>query len=135
MAEVAGKSLYFMLNAVDLSAFIKSVDFGRGVGTFDTSAGGDSAETSIPTLKNCTIRIGGAWDTSVAASSLNAELEAAYGVAKDWIYGPGGSTAALRKFNGSGFIVDLNIPADVGGGVEWSATIQVTGDVTVGVFA
>ena len=134
MAEVAGKSLHFTLNAIDLSAFIKSVDFGRGVGTFDVSAGGDGSEHSIPTLKNSTIRIGGAWDTSVAASSLNAELEAAYGVAKDWIYGPGGSGAGGRKFNGSGFITDLSIPADVGGGVEWSATIQVTGDVTVGTF-
>ena len=113
---------------------ITALEAGRGVGTFDVSAGGDSSEHSIPTLKNCTIRIGGAWDTSVAASSLNAELEAAYGVAKNWIYGPGGSTASTRKFSGSGFITDLSIPADVGGGVEWSATIQVTGDVTVGVF-
>ena len=93
-----------------------------------------NSQTFIPTLKNCTIRIGGAWDTVVAAGSLNAALEAAYGVVVAWIYGPGGTTAGYRKFNGNGFVTDISIPTDVGGGAEWSATIQVTGDVTVGVY-
>ena len=134
MAEVAGKNLYFSLGGTDLSAYIKSVDFHRSVGTFDTSAGGDSSETSIPTLKNCTIRLAGAWDDSIAAASLNDELESYYGVSAAWEYGPTTNTATERKFSGNGFIIDLDIPADVGGGVEWTATIQVSGDVAAGAF-
>lgn len=134
MAEVAGKSLYFMLNAVDLSSFIKSVDLPRSIGTAEVTAGGDNSQVFIPTLKGATISIGGPWDDSVAGGGLNAILEGAFGVSVAWIYGPGGSTAGKRKFSGNGFITSLSIPSSVDAAVEWSATIQVSGDVTVGTF-
>jgi len=131
MARKAGKDVVLRQGANDLSQYVADVRFDRDVASLEVTGGGDSSRKYIPGLKGATMSVTFVWDDSVAAGSLNAVIEGAYGTEVAWEYGPGGSATGQRKFTFNGFVSRVGVPLSVDGRVEMPVDIQISGDVTV----
>lgn len=137
MAFTSGKSAQFQLDnnagaLQDLSTYTTSVSVPFAVDSHDTSAFGGTAHTFVPGLKNATISVegvldvGGVISTHFTAALANASLS--------FQIGPVGTTAGYPKYTGECIITSFDIGTPVDDKVTWSASLQVTGAVTVGTF-
>lgn len=133
MAFVSAKSAQFTLAATDISAYIDSVGgLDNNTDMLETTSFGATSKTFIGGLRNgSTIQISGKWDATLH-TTVNALLGSASSSA--WVYGPAGSTVSNVKFSGSCFVQSYEVSAQVADLVTWSATLQVTGNVTIGTY-
>lgn len=135
MAFIHGKGSAFLLDdstptLQDISNKLTSVDFPRTTDTAETSTLGNESKTYIVGLSDSTITIEGLWDTTI-----DAHLDGIRGNIQTFEYGPEGSTTGDIKYSGECIMTEYNPPASIDSAVTFSASFQVTGDVTRGTFA
>lgn len=137
MAFKAGTVSYFALDnasgtITNLSPYIDKVDVPQTTQQLDVSALGTGAKAFIPGLTNGdTIAISGPYDVTIHShiTGLKAAQEAGT-ASHSWIWGPGGSVSGQGKISAECLVAGYKLSTGVGGRVEWSADLQVTGAVT-----
>jgi hypothetical protein len=134
------KSAFFLANAantlVNLSPYCDSLTVPQSVTTVETSTFGTVSKSYIVAMSDGdTIAMNGPYDVTVHTqlTALKA-AQAAGSAAAAYIFGPGGSVAAQARSAGSVFLMAYNVSSGVGGRVEYTASLQVTGAVTNGTF-
>ena len=141
MAYKAGTVAFLKLDSaagalVDLSAYTDTHDFTTGRAMLDVTSFGTSAEVFISGVAQGQVfPIGGAYDAAVFGhfGSLLAAQDA--GTASHSIlWGPGGSVSGQAKVTAESLVSDFKLSLGVKGRVEWSATLQITGAVTLSTF-
>lgn len=134
MAFLHGKDGYFALGtysvpatASDISQYIEEVGFPQKVETGETTTFGNNSKTFVVGLRDGTISLKGKWD-----STHDAAFEAVLGFATAlaFNYGPGGNTSGYVSYTGNAFVTEYQPSTPVGDVVSWTATLQITGDVT-----
>lgn len=141
MAFKAGTVSKFYFNntaasVVDLSPYIDNLSYPQTVEMLDVSVLGTAAKAFINGLTDGdTISLSGPYDVTVHThmTALKAAQNAGSAAAA-FIWGPGGSVASQARSAGSAFVAQYSTSVGVGGRVEWSASLQVTGAVTNGTF-
>lgn len=133
MAFVAAKSAQFTLAGTDISAYTDTVSgVNNSTDMLETTAFGNTSKAFIGGLRNGDkITVSGKWD-----SALHSTVSALLGSANSsaWVFGPAGSTAGNAKFSGNCFVESYEVGATVAGLVTWSASLQITGNVTIGTY-
>jgi hypothetical protein len=85
-------------------------------------------------MSDATIEISGRWDDT-ASTGPDAVLKALKGTgANAFIYGPSGDTGGMVKITGNAILTNYSRSTPVGDVVAFSASFQVTGDVTETTF-
>ena len=141
MAFRAGTTSYFALHNVggtmiNLSQYIDSLTLPATTDTAEVSVFGTAAKVMI-TLQTGgeQISMSGPYDAPLATQLDNLKkAHAAGSAASAFIWGPGGSVASEYRVAGSVFVSNFEVSSSVGGRVEYSASLQVTGAVTTGTF-
>lgn len=128
-------SAFYLANAAaalqNLQPYIDNLSFPQTVAQLEVSAFGTNSKAFIPGLSDGdTIAISGPYASVVAThlGSLKA-VHAAGSAASGFIWGPGGSVAGQARVAGSVWLAGLTMSSGVGGRVEYSASLQVTGAV------
>lgn len=117
---------------VAISAFLTSVSIPLEVGAATVTTMGATAQSYIPALEDATISIEGRFHTTVHTQL--AALRRIPNVA--FVYGPAGSTATFPRYTGNCILTSYEVSgsADADDVVSFSAELQVTGPITIGVF-
>lgn len=143
MAGAHGKDAYFSLEDSagstlrNLSTYITNTIFSRSNDTHDTTTYGAEGHTFITGLTNGTIQIQGLYDTTASTGSLTV-LDSLMGldaVTLGWEFGPVGNANGAVKYSGECILQDLEISEPVADLITFSATLQISGDVTKGTFS
>lgn len=141
MAFKAGKTAYIALDnvagsPVDVSAYADSFDFPQPVDQLDTTTFGDSAKDMIPGLTDGgVVNVSGPLDVALGTFIASLKAAQAAGSTTSTVqFGPGGSVSGQIKVSAECYISAYNISVGVGGRVEYSASLQVTGAVTNGTW-
>lgn len=140
MAFRAGTVSWFALDTAagaltSLQPYLDNVTVPNSTEMLDVSVFGTQAKGFIPGLTNGdTINISGPYDVAAYTHLTNALGSSNAGATLTFMWGPGGSVAGQAKVQGECYIASLELPSTVGGRVEFSATLQVTGAVTLGTF-
>lgn len=132
MAFVHGKNSVFKVDDSggvlrDISAFCEDVDFPQPVDTAEVSTFGVTSKTFVAGLKAATINVSGSFDATVDAylagilGNVNTST---------FEYGPEGSTSGKIKYTGECWCTNYSVKSGIGGAVKFSASFQVTGNVT-----
>jgi hypothetical protein len=135
MAATHGKNSYFAVDDSgntlrDLSTYLKSGSGDQTTETVDVSVWGDDSKKYIQGLNDGQFQLEGVWD-----STVDGYLHGIKGAGeKDFEYGPIGDTGSNVKYSGKVLLTSYNISNDIGSEVRFSATLQVSGDVTRGTF-
>jgi predicted secreted protein len=130
MAAIHGKNAFLSVNAQPFSGYLKSTGLDTPTDMIDVTTFGNHSKIYIPGLEDGTIPLEGVWDATV--DGYVAAIKTAGSVA--FIYGPAGDTVGFVKYSGNAIISSYNINQDPTGEVKFSATLQINGDVTRGVF-
>lgn len=120
----------------DLSPYIDNFSAPQTIAQLETSAFGTSAKAFIPGLTDGdTLSMSGPYDVAMHThlTALKAAQNAG-SAAAGFIWGPGGSVAAQARVAGSCYVASYQLSSGVGGRVEYSASLQVTGAVANGTF-
>jgi len=140
MAFTHGKNAAFKLdNAAGtlqvLTAYLDSVDLNNSVDVSETTTMGAEAKTYLSAQSDATLSISGKFD-GTAVSGPHVVLSGLIGLetTSSFEYGPEGSTAGKQKLLGECFLTAYTVSAPVGDVVSFSADLQVTGAITVGVW-
>lgn len=141
MTFVHGKDIDFQLDdsagtlrtiKVDLNS-VSGLPGARGLS--ETTAFGDQGTRYIPGLANGTFQIAGHFNsaaTTGVTTVLNGLRTAT--ATSSFIYGPEGSATGKVKYTGECWLSEFSIDAAVADRVPVSATFQVDGVVTPGVY-
>lgn len=141
MAFKAGTtSAVFLANSAaalqNLSPYSDSFTWPQTTTTIDVSAFGTSAKAVIPSLTDGdTISMSGPYDVAIHThlTALKA-AQAAGSALAGIIWGPGGSVASQARVAGSVWVTSYSLTSGVGGRVDYSASLQVSGAVSNGTF-
>jgi hypothetical protein len=141
MAFKAGTtSAFYLANSAaalqNLSPYIDNLSYPQSVETIEVSAFGTAAKRFINGLTDGdTISFSGPYDVTVHTqlTALKA-AQSAGSAAAAFIWGPGGSVASEARSAGSVFLTQYSVSSAVGGRVEYSASLQVTGAVANATF-
>jgi len=111
----------------DISAYCNDVDFPQPVDTTETTTFGATSKTFVAGLKSATISISGNFDPAV-----DAILGGILGNANTstFEYGPEGGTSGKVKYTGECYCTSYGVKSGMGGAVTFSASFQITGNVT-----
>ena len=137
MAFKAGTtSAFYLANAAgalqNLSSYADNLSFPQSTDQLDVSTFGSASKGFIPGLQDGdTYSMSGPYDV-VIHTQLTAAKSA--GSLLGFIFGPGGSVAAQARTAGSVYVAQYSVSTSVGGRVEYSASLQVTGAVSNGTF-
>lgn len=137
MAFRAGTTTAFYLaNAAqalqNLSPYADNLSLPQSVEMLDVTAFGTAAKAMIPGLQDGdTLSMSGPYDV-VVHTQLTAAKSA--GSLLGFIWGPQGSVASQPRIAGSVYVSQYSVSAAVGGRVEYSASLQVTGALSNGTF-
>lgn len=116
----------------DVSAYADNFGWPQSVDTLETSVYGTAAKAFINGLTDGdTISLSGPLDPTLHTQLTG--LKAA-GSITPLQFGPMGSVATYPRVAGSVFVTQYQISTTVGGRVEYSASLQVTGAVSNGVY-
>lgn len=121
----------------DISSQLTNIAFSRSNDNHDSTTFGKEAHTFVNGLTNGTITLDGFWDKTASTGSATV-LDSLMGldtVTVGWEYGPEGGTAALVKYSGECVLASLDIAEPVADLVTFTAQLQISGDVTKGVFS
>lgn len=137
MAFRAGTTTAFYLaNAAqalqNLSPYADNISLPQSVEQLEVSAFGTAAKAFIPGLQDGdTLSMSGPYDV-VIHTQLTAAKSA--GSLLGFIWGPQGSVASQPRIAGSVYVAQYSVSSAVGGRVEYSASLQVTGALSNGTF-
>jgi len=135
MAFSHGKSAAISLDnnagdLTDIKGYCDSVDIQYSADTAEVSVLGNTHKGYVAGLKGATINLSGPWDPT-----LDAIMVAALGAEKSFAYGPAGSAEGAVKYSGECICTQYSPPTGVSSAATWSASLLVTGNVTVGTYA
>jgi len=137
MAFRAGTTTFIALDGVNgagtnVSRFADSFDWPQSVETQDVSAFGTAAKVFINGLTDGdTVSISGPHDAPMF--SLLTGVKAAQSAGSSTctiLWGPGGSVAGEARVTAEAWVKSVSLSSSVGGRVDLSASLQVTGAVT-----
>ena len=135
----AGTASYVLLDGVNgsgtnVSRFADNFSWPQSVETVDVSAFGTAAKANIPTLTDGdTISISGPADSAFFLQLAAIKSAQSAGSSTSTItWGPGGSVSGEIKIAAECWLTGLTVNSAVGGRVDMSASLQVTGAVTNG---
>jgi len=137
MAFKAGTtSAFYLANAANalqnLSAYADNLSLPQSTEQLDVSVFGSSSKAFIPGLQDGdTLTMSGPYDVVIHTQLTTAKSA---GSLLGFIFGPGGSVAAQARSAGSVYVQNYSVSTSVGGRVEYSASLQVTGAVTNNTF-
>jgi hypothetical protein len=142
MAPTHGKDTSFTLEDSaattprDLSTQLTSVAFSRQNDNHDTTCFGAEGHTFINGLTNGTCTIQGWWDAtaSTGAATVIDGLVGLDGVTLGAVYGPFGTTTGNIKYSFECILKSVDVSGPVADLVSFTAQLQISGDVTKGVF-
>lgn len=141
MAFKAGKDSWFALDNIAgtltvLSPYTDDTSVPRTVAQLEVSAFGTTPKAFITGLTDGdTISIKGPYDPTMFSHLANLKAGQAAGSASStYMYGPGGSVSGQAKMTGECWVASYQFSSAVGGRVEWSASLQVTGAQTDSTF-
>jgi hypothetical protein len=133
-------SAWFLCNAAasvqNLSPYTDNVTVPVTVAQLEVSAFGTAAKAFIPGLTDGdTITVSGPYDVVVHTqiTALKA-AQSAGSAAAGFFWGPGGSVASQARMGGSAYVASYQVSSSVGGRVEYSYSLQVTGATSAGTF-
>lgn len=133
-----GKDAGFLLDdsggsLASLTANLTSISFPLAKDAAETSVMGLNSKTYIPGMRDATFSIEGIWGSTADELLWNAVAST---VTLTFNYGPASTStgASNPKYSGECICTAYEPPADIGSAVTFSASFQVTGDVTRGVF-
>lgn len=141
-ASKHGKDSYFSLEDSagstlrNISPYITSTEWNVSNDTHDNTTYGSEGHTFQTGLTNGTIVINGFWDKTASVGSATV-LDSLLGLdttTMGFEYGPEGNTATNVKYSGECILQDLSYSSPVADLITFSATLQITGDITKGVF-
>lgn len=141
MAFRAGTTTFVMLDGVNgagtnVSRYADNFQWPQSVDTLDVSAFGTAAKAYINGLTDGdTVTISGPYDAPMF--SLLTGVKAAQSAGSSTctiLWGPGGSVAAEARISAEAWVTQVSLSSSVGGRVELSASLQVTGAVQNTVF-
>lgn len=116
----------------NLSPYADNLGVPQTVTTLETSTFGTQAKSFIVGLTDGDqISMSGPYDVTVVGQL--GSLKTA-GSLTPFLYGPGGSVAGQFRQAGSCYVANLTVNTTVGGRVEYSASLQVSGAVTNNTF-
>lgn len=133
----AGTTSYFALGNTagalqNLTPYSDNLSFPQSVVTLDVSVMGTQAKAFIVGLTDGdTYTMSGPYDPTVVGQL--GSLKTA-GSLTPFLFGPGGSVASQFRQAGSVYVAGLTVNSTVAGRVEYSASFQVTGAVTLNTF-
>ena len=137
MAFRAGKDAWLMVDGVagtgvNITAYVDQASLDQPIDTQDVSVFGSNAKAFIPGLAD-----GGAVSFSgpldVALGTFIAALKGAHAAgsaSSTIVFAPGGSVSGLIKQTAEAYVTNYGVSVGVGGRVEYSASMQITGAVT-----
>lgn len=133
MAFTHGKGGVFKLDNASAAltaytAYIDTITFTPKGDVAETSVLGLTSKTYVSGLKDCTITIAGPYDPVITAA-LNSALATA--TLKNFEFDPQGSAAGTDKWTGLCICTDISVSTSLSGAVKYSATLQVSGNVTL----
>ena len=128
-----GKSAVFKIDdsggtVRDISNVLTDVSISKTADVAEVSAFSNSSKAYVAGLKDAVITISGSFDATV-----DGYLKAIVGTAAgSFEFYPIGSTSGLPKASGNAICTSYDRTPDVGGAVSFTASFQVSGDVTEG---
>lgn len=137
MAFRAGTTTAFYLaNAAqalqNLSPYSDNISLPQSVEQLEVSAFGTAAKAFIPGLQDGdTLSMSGPYDVVIHTQLTTAKSA---GSLLGFIWGPQGSVASQPRIAGSVYVAQYSVSTAVGGRVEYSASLQVTGALSNGTF-
>lgn len=140
MAFKAGTVSFFMLDSaagalVNLSPYIDDTQVPQTTQMLDVSTFGTGAKAFIPGLTNGdTIALKGPYDITLHNHMTAAKGSSDAAVSLSMLWGPGGSVSTQAKITSETFLANYQVGSGVGGRVEWTASLQITGAVTNSTF-
>jgi hypothetical protein len=120
----------------DLSSNLTNIAWGRQNDTHDTTAFGAEGHTFITGLTNGKITITGWTDYSATTGTMTVidSLVGLDAVTVGFEFGPHGSTTGNAKYTGECILESVDVSDPVADLVSFVAVLQISGDVTKGVF-
>lgn len=126
MAFVLGKDATVTVNSQDLSAYVTDYDITRTADSIDTSVLGVDSHTKLGGLKDGSITLNGIMDGG-GTTTPDVKLGDALGTVVSFSIDPGSSSA---PYTGNVLIQSYRESAAVADVVRWTATLELTGDVS-----
>jgi catalase (peroxidase I) len=137
MAFRAGTTTFIALDGVNgagtnVSRFADSFDWPQSVETQEVSAFGTAAKAFINGLTDGdTVSISGPYDAPIFTLLTGVKAAQSAGSSTTTIlWGPGGSVSGEARITAEAWVTSVSLSSSVGGRVEMSASLQVTGAVT-----
>lgn len=120
-----------------LDGMLNNVTFARQNDTHDTSTFTAEGHTFIAGLTNGTIQLEGFWDKTASTGTATV-LDSLMGLdtlTLGWEYGPEGRTSGLVKYSGECVLASLDYTSPVADLLTFTATLQISGDVSKGTWS
>ena len=111
----------------DISNVLTDVSVSKTADVAEVSAFSNSSKAYVAGLKDATITISGSFDATV-----DGYLKAIVGASGSFEFFPIGNSSGLPKASGEAICTSYDRTPDVGGAVTFTASFQVSGDVTEG---
>ena len=131
MSAVHGKNGYIKVGDNNLSSYLNSKSLDTSTDIAEVSTFGNDSKKYIQGLEDGTIPLEGPWDSTV--DGYMAALKGAGETSFE--YGPAGNAGGNVKYSGNVVLSAYNISQDLTGAISFSATLQLSGDVTRGTFS
>ena len=109
----------------DISNVLTDVSVSKTADVAEVSAFSNSSKAYVAGLKDATITISGSFDATV-----DGYLKAIVGAEGSFEFYPIGNSSGLPKASGEAICTGYDRSPDVGGAVSFTASFQVSGDVT-----
>jgi len=111
----------------DISDVLTDVSISRTADVAEVSAFSNSSKAFVSGLKDATLTISGSFDATV-----DGYLSGILGSEGSFEFYPIGTTGGNPKASGEAIMTSYDRTPDIGGAVTFSASFQVSGDVTEG---
>ena len=120
---------------VNLQPYLDNTSVAQSVDTPEVSALGTAAKAFVVGMNSGQITISGPYAAGLHTHIGSCLAAQAAGTAShSFLYGPGGSVASEAKISGECIVTGYTPSAAVGGRVEWTASLQVTGAIANATF-
>jgi hypothetical protein len=141
MAFRAGTTTFVMIDGVNgvgtnVSRYADNFQWPQSVDTLDVSVFGTAAKAYINGLTDGdTVTISGPYDAPMFTLLTGVKAAQSAGSSTTTVlWGPGGSIAAEARISAEALVTQVSLSSSVGGRVDMSASLQITGAVTNTVF-
>lgn len=131
MAFVHGKGAAITVDSTDISAFCNNIAEKRSADSHDTTTFGATGHTYQGGLTDGTYTLTGTYDNAGTSTPKEA-LEGNLGTVVTFEYDEEGGTTGTSKTTGSALVTAYEETAPVADMITWSATLQISGAVTIG---